>query len=165
MVHGTAVDKGWWDHQVVQVEADVPNFDDDVVVAARVQRTFGELMALVHSEVSEALEDHRRGRKPDKISWSFTSGGEASKTMQRVFSEEGGVRVELDGGRTVEMTPDNCHLFGFIAKPYGIPTELADIIIRVLDIAGWYDIDMEEAMLIKSKYNQSREHRHGGKVL
>ena len=38
-IHQTAREKGWWDEE----------------------REFGTLMALVHSEVSEALEAHREG--------------------------------------------------------------------------------------------------------
>lgn len=49
-------------------------------------------------------------------------------------------------------------------KPEGIPSELADIIIRVLDICGLYGIDIESAVKAKMAYNQTRPHRHGGKV-
>lgn len=41
--------------------------------------------------------------------------------------------------------------------------ELADIIIRVLDSAHWLGIDIGLAVKIKSKYNQTRSHRHGNK--
>jgi hypothetical protein len=43
--HDNAVNKGWW------VE----------------DRSFGEIIALIHSEASEALEDYRNGSKPDEI--------------------------------------------------------------------------------------------------
>ena len=32
-----------------------------------IQRNFGELIALCHSELSEALEGHRKGLKDDKL--------------------------------------------------------------------------------------------------
>jgi len=48
-------------------------------------------------------------------------------------------------------------------KPEGIPIELADIIIRVLDICAYYKIDIEQAIWNKVSYNSTRPHRHGNK--
>ena len=48
-------------------------------------------------------------------------------------------------------------------KPHGFPSELADIVIRVLDIAEAYGVDLEHEMEIKMKYNKTRSHKHGGK--
>lgn len=48
-------------------------------------------------------------------------------------------------------------------KPEGIPIELADIIIRVLDMCMYYGIDIEKAIETKFQYNVTRPHRHGGK--
>lgn len=44
-----------------------------------------------------------------------------------------------------------------------IEEELADIIIRVLDMAGELDIDIETAVMVKHEYNSTREYRHGNK--
>jgi NTP pyrophosphatase (non-canonical NTP hydrolase) len=49
-------------------------------------------------------------------------------------------------------------------KPDGVPIELADVIIRVLDVAGHYGMDMEEAVKIKMAFNETRPYRHGGKL-
>ena len=48
-------------------------------------------------------------------------------------------------------------------KPCGMPIELADVLIRVLDTAEALGIDLEEAMEIKHNYNATRPYRHGGK--
>lgn len=85
-------------------------------------RSFGECMALIHSEVSEAFEELRAGHKPH---------------------EE---RHREDG------------------KPEGIPSELADILIRVLDTCGMYGIDIERVVAEKMAYNATRPFKHG-KVL
>jgi len=84
------------------------------------------LLALVHSEVSEVLEEYRDGQV---ITHQHPPPGSAPEQ-----------------------------------KPVGIPSELADIIIRVLDICGLYGIDIESAVRAKMAYNQTRPHRHGGKV-
>lgn len=48
-------------------------------------------------------------------------------------------------------------------KMCGIPSELADIVIRVMDLCGYYKIDLEQAIKDKHEYNKSRPYKHGGK--
>lgn len=50
-------------------------------------------------------------------------------------------------------------------KPLGVGSELADIIIRVLAFAGKHDIDLGDMLVRKMLYNETRPHKHGGKVL
>lgn len=50
-------------------------------------------------------------------------------------------------------------------KPEGIPTELADLIIRALHFAGKHGIDIGTAVAQKTAYNRTRPFRHGGKRL
>ena len=93
---------GWWDGE---------------------ERTFGELIALCHSGLSEALEGYR-------------SGHDVTETYYR---EDG--------------------------KPEGIPAELADTVIRIMDMCDHYGIDLAAAIEEKHKFNMSRPYRHGGKVI
>lgn len=41
--------------------------------------------------------------------------------------------------------------------------ELADIVIRAMDMAGRMKVDLEQAIALKHGYNQTRPFRHGGK--
>lgn len=47
----------------------------------------------------------------------------------------------------------------------GPDVELADIIIRCLDYAGRYGIDIGGAIVGKMRYNRERAHCHGGRTL
>lgn len=42
--------------------------------------------------------------------------------------------------------------------------ELADTVIRIGDLAGWLDIDLQTHVKLKHLYNTSREKMHGGKL-
>jgi NTP pyrophosphatase (non-canonical NTP hydrolase) len=61
--------------------------------------------------------------------------------------------------------PKSAELEGKTRKPEGIPTEFADIIIRVLDNCYMYGIDIDKAVKQKMEYNKSRSYRHGGKII
>ena len=48
-------------------------------------------------------------------------------------------------------------------KPEGVPAELADVVIRCFDMADYYGIDLEEAILEKHEFNKTRPYKHGKK--
>lgn len=102
-VHENAVMHGWWEDG---------------------ERPFGEVIALIHQELSEALEEYRQGHEYHEVYYST------------------GTDKKL--------------------KPEGIPIELADVIIRILDFVGMAGIDIDKAIMDKVEYNKTRPYRHGG---
>ena len=50
-------------------------------------------------------------------------------------------------------------------KPVGVPIELANVIMRILDYSETHGINIEKAIEKKIEFNKTREHRHGGKFL
>lgn len=106
------------------------------------ERTFGDIISLCHSELSEALEEHRDGMEPSYVYY------QTDDHKDGFFLEHG-----------------NTILWNQNKKPEGIPIELADVIIRILDYCGKHDIDIMRAIQFKLFYNLGREHRHGGKQI
>lgn len=49
-------------------------------------------------------------------------------------------------------------------KPEGVPSEVADIVIRALDFAAMFNIDIEAAVQEKLGYNATRQRMHGKAV-
>lgn len=111
-VHKLAVEKGWWEGVNSPFDA---------------MRLIPEKIALIHSELSEALEEYR-----------------------------------IDPGESVDSLFERGAYYAS-GKPEGFCIELADAIIRILDLCGALGLDIEAAVNRKHHYNKSRPHRHGGK--
>ena len=101
--------------------------------------SFGEFIALCHSELSEALEAYR-----NNLPFAYVE------------------QLDYKTGQTIMQTDIRKWNNN---KPEGIAVELADCIIRILDWCALNDIDIENILLEKHKYNKMREYRHGGKLL
>ena len=55
--------------------------------------------------------------------------------------------------------------YGDDDKPEGIPSELADVILRILDMCAHYRIDIGGMLVEKSTFNKTRSYKHGGKKI
>lgn len=104
-VHQNAVEHGWWDEE----------------------RSFGEIIALCHSELSEALEEYRAKRPMVYfvVEMDDGKGGTYLAIREDIISEE-----DFAG-----------------EKPEGIAVELADCIIRILDWYGKEGLETDALLL------------------
>lgn len=109
-VHQWAMQKGFWDEEEVRE----PNKAGGVVRKME-SLTVPAKIALIHSELSEAMEAHREGNRFD------------------------------------DKLPERS----------GIEVELADAVIRIMDLAGALGLDVGGAIGDKMKYNESRPYKHG----
>jgi NTP pyrophosphatase (non-canonical NTP hydrolase) len=48
-------------------------------------------------------------------------------------------------------------------KPCGFPSEMADIVIRVMDVCEALGINLELEIAVKHEFNKTRAYRHGNK--
>lgn len=125
-------------------------------------RNFGEMIALAHSELSEALEEHRDG-KPPRYYKCKTCGFEATTNDISVhYLPHTGLFGRLF--RTIGMTQRfKCDQKEGGLKPEGAAVELADCIIRCLDTLQSLDVDIDEVTREKMAYNDGRPFMHGRK--
>lgn len=100
-VHQYSVEKGWW-----QGTAGIP-----------LENLVATKLALIHSEVSEALEDLR------------ISGGDIKKLSAFLYEHKGPYGSVVDDTKT--------DADGKLSKPVGFASELADVVIRCFDLAGY----------------------------
>ena len=82
--HGVALNAGWW--------TDLHSGED-----LRGKRNVGELLCLIHSEISEAMEGHRKRLADDKLPWRPMLEVELADAVIRIFDMGGGMNLDLAG--------------------------------------------------------------------
>jgi len=103
------------------------------------ERNVGELLMLVTSELGEALEAHRKGKHADiSLYKSGLSATASSKGGEEAMKEEFEEHIK----DTLE-------------------DELADAMIRIMDMAEGMGIDLAWHIRAKMEYNKTRERLHG----
>ena len=91
----------------------------------------------------------------------YLEGAVNSQTFMLVSDELSEANDELRKGRA--MTEEYFNgAPGKELKPEGIPSELADVIIRVLHIAAFHKIDLATTIKNKLAFNRTRGIKHGG---
>lgn len=81
--------------------------------------------------------------------------------LMLIVTEVAEVMEDWRHGRSMNTVQWEVGPHSGLPKPAGIPIELADIIIRVLDLCAAYDIDIDDALKEKISYNRNRPYRHG----
>lgn len=109
-----------------------------------VPKNIGEMLALIHSEVSEALESDRKGRYANL---------QRFMEMERTINED-------------HISESKDDIWKGLFEKYikdSFEDELADAIIRLLDLAQYKGIDIEKHIELKLHYNSLRPYKHGKK--
>ena len=114
------------------------------------EKNIGEMLCLIHSEVSEALECDRK----DKYSSRFLS-----VKRDHLQGEDKVNLYELTAG----IRDGEFKLFFERTYKDTFEDELADIMIRVMDLAAYKGIDLEAHIKAKMRYNSLRPYKHNKK--
>lgn len=75
----------------------------DLHTGKPIERNFGELIALAHSELSEALEGHRKNLKDDKLPHRPMVEVELADTVIRILDTARGLGMDLGGAMAEKM--------------------------------------------------------------
>lgn len=130
-VKANNVEKGWYDEE----------------------RSVGDEVALLHSEVSEFLDAWRKHGFTEQVVYE-----NVRHASEVTFGGDGPNDLSNLGREQLE------EMFG-IGKPIDAPSEAADVLIRLLDLCERHGIDLEAEYERKMRFNRTRSYRHGGRAL
>ncbi len=107
VIHDNAVEHGWWD----------------------AERSVGEIFALIHMELSEALKEYLNGK------------GRKQRGIYFSCNEDD---LPCAEGSCEEFRCDaTCEIGMLSSKPQGFEIELADVVIRILDFCRKAQVDID----------------------
>lgn len=134
-IHATAKEKGWWEDE----------------------RDLGTILMLCVTELAEALEEYRNGHSPTEVYYRHKHPITGEEIITDTY-----ISVFPKYTREESYIAEPLKSYG---KPEGVPVELADCIIRILDFCGYTGIDIQDVLHQKLDYNDTRSYKHGGKIV
>jgi len=112
------------------------------------ERNVGELLMLVTSELGEAMEAHRKSK------FAEVKNFDEAISKSRIINKD----PTYDGTITPERAY-SAHFESWMKDTF--EDEIADAVIRLLDLSAGLGIDLEKHINAKVRYNQSRPKLHG----
>jgi hypothetical protein len=90
--HGQALENGWWTDMATGMDTTSVGYPKLQPV-----KNVGELLCLVHSEISEAMESHRKLLQDDKLPERTGLEVELADAVIRIFDMSGGLGLDVAG--------------------------------------------------------------------
>jgi hypothetical protein len=130
----------------VRVWVEAKGWNDD-------NRTFGDEVALITSEMIEALEAFRDHGYQDWLTYSphVSLGGVPVKMPKLTETQLRALNVPEESWGPARLE--------------GVEAEIAGCFVRLLDTAARHNIDLGKAFRAEMDYNWTRSYRHGGKAV
>ena len=144
------------------LNAAIPSADNKMVDAEHlpIALAWGRIKALLASDAKPLKQLQQEIHENAKAHGWWEDPRRPGELFMLITSEVAEAFEEIRNGRAMGET-----YYSEGGKMEGVPSELADIVIRVLDLAEYDGIDMGEAIAQKHAYNLTRPYKHGGKKL
>ena len=138
-IHALSKQKGYY-----FVENEIDNIGIDNRTAIK-HSLFAQKIALIHSELSEAIESDRKNKY---------SGNKKVKIFEDRFDTISNFMMSLESDS----------IFIKFYEEYikgNVEEELSDVIIRTLDLCGHLEIDIQQYVELKMRYNGLNKNKNG----